>query len=314
MTTTAAAIPTAGSTGQRAWRILLALVVIASGFSLAGLTLTTAPAQAANVTVNQCNNRNAGPPGATTGITCTVTVVNNISASGRTSSTVTVRRQCSLTACAPGNGTFTTSSRNLVTRVTQCNGSANDAAPPLVTCTVSVTNNISAGYARARTAPTVNQCVGSGTGGGRYSGQPRARVCDPIPASTTNATVTQCNGSATGGGSTVHCSVGTGSRISRAIPIRVNQCNGTGNAGGTLVTCRTSIRTNVIAARAVTPAAAATPGAGTPQITAVPSGGVAAGGGTGGGSGQGVLLSLGGALLLAGSATALFGWRAARER
>jgi hypothetical protein len=308
MSSAVAALPSI-STWQNAWRVLLAVVVVASGFSLAGLTLSTAPALAANVTVKQCNNRNAGPPGATTGMTCTVTVVNTISASGRTSSRVTVRRQCSLTPCAPGNGTFTTSSRNLVTRVTQCNGSANDAAPPLVTCTVSVTNNISAAYARARTAPTVNQCNGSGTGGGRYSGQPRARVCDPIPATTTNATVTQCNGSATGGGSTVRCSVASASLVSAALQVRVNQCNGTGNAGGTLVTCRTTIRTNNIAAGVTT-----TPGASTPQITAVPSGGVAAGGDSGGGLGDAVLLSLGGGLLLAASATALLGWRAARER
>ena len=310
-TTSAAQEPTA----HRAWRILLALIVIASGFSLAGLTLSAAPAQAANVTINQCNDRNAGPTGATTGITCTVTVVNTIRG-GQTSSTVTVTRQCSLTPCAPGNGSFTTSSSNLVTRVTQCNGSGNDAAPPLITCNVTVTNNISADSlaARPRTAATVNQCVGTGTGGGLYGGT-GPLVCDPYPASTTNATVTQCNGSVTGGGSTAVCSVATGSRISAAIPIRVNQCNGTGNAGGTLLTCRTTIRTNITAARATTtPTAAATPGAGTPQITAVPSGGVPAGGGTGGGLGQGALLSLGGALLLAGSATALLGWRAARER
>jgi hypothetical protein len=312
MTPVVAALPPI-SIRANAWRVLLAVVVVASGFSLAGLTLSAAPALAANVTVNQCNNRNAGPPGATTGITCSVTVVNTISSTGRTSSTVTVKRQCSLTACAPGNGTFTTSSRNLVTRVTQCNGSANDAAPPLVTCTVSVTNNISAPYTRARSAPTVNQCVGSGTGGGHYGGQPRARVCDPIPASTTNATVTQCNGSATGGGSTVHCTVGRSSLVSAALQVRVNQCNGTGNAGGTLVTCQTTIRSNNIAAR-VTTGTTSTPGASTPQITAVPSGGVAAGGDSGGGPDEAVLLSLGGVLLLAASATALLGWRAARER
>jgi hypothetical protein len=310
MTIVAAHLPIA--LPRRALRVLLALIVIASGTSLAVLTISVAPAQAANQTIQQCNNRNAGPSGATTGIRCSVSVVNTIGANGQTRSTVTVRRQCTLTPCAPGNGTFTSSSTNLVTRVTQCNGSGNDAAPPLITCTVSVTNNISANALRARpvTPATVNQCVGSGTGGGRYSGQPRARVCDPFPASTTNATVTQCNGSATGGGSTVLCSVAAGSRISGALPIRVNQCNGTGNAGGTLVTCRTTIRTNIIAGRGTS-----TPGTSTPQITAVPSGGVPAGGGTSSGVGQAALLSLGGALLFAGSATALLGRRrAARER
>jgi hypothetical protein len=288
--------------------MLLSLVVVAAGFSFAGLTLAVGPAQAANQTINQCNNRLAGAPGATTGIKCSVIVVNTVGPKGQTSSTVTVKRQCSLTPCAPGNGTFTTSSSNLVTRVTQCNGSGNDAAPPLITCTVLVTNNISADALRARpvTPATVNECVGSGTGGGLYSGQAGARVCNPYPASTTNATVTQCNGSATGGGSTVLCSVGTGSRISRAVPIRVNQCNGSGNAGGTLVTCRTSIRTNIIAGRATT-----VPSASTPQITAVPSGGVAAGADSGGGLSPSGLLALGTALLLSATATALLSWRRA---
>lgn len=292
---------------------MLALIVIAGGFTLAGLTLSTTPAQAAPVTIDQCSNHNAGPPGATTGITCEVNVVNVINGGAR-SSTVTVTRTCSLNPCGAGDvvavpRVVTTSYPDVVTVIRQCNGSANDAAPPLITCNVTVTNNISADTPRARprTPATVNQCVGSGTSGGPYGGQPGNQVCNPYPASTTNATVTQCNGSANGGGSTVLCSVGTGSQVSRAIPITVNQCNDTGNAGGTLLTCRTTINTNITAA-------VVTPSATTPQITAVPSGGVPAGAASaGGGLSDGALLSLGGALLLAASAAALLGWRAARE-
>jgi hypothetical protein len=59
-----------------------------------------------------------------------------------------------------------------------------------LTCSVAVANNVVAGSARP--GVTVNQCVGSGTGGGT---QPTL-LCAPV-ASTTGATVTQCNGSAT---------------------------------------------------------------------------------------------------------------------
>jgi len=88
---------------------------------------------------------------------------------------------------------------NLVTDVTQCNGSSNEAAHPL-TCAVAITNNISADTPGALpgTAVTVNQCVGSGTG----------------------AIVTQCNGLATGGGSTADCAVSSASMVSPAIGSR----------------------------------------------------------------------------------------------
>src|SRR5664279_3546475 len=195
------------------------LAVLAGALVVAGLVLPTSPAFAATKTVGQCNNIGPGPAGATTGMTCTVTVVNTISGS-TTSSTTTVTRQCSLGPCPPGNGTFTTHSTSLVTSVNQCNGSDNDAAHP-ITCRVTITNNISGKVAGAQpvTAATVNQCVGSGKGGGG------AVICSPHPASTTGATVTQCNGSANGGGGTANCRVATQSKVSPAIHIRINQCN-----------------------------------------------------------------------------------------
>jgi len=308
---------------------LLALTLITSGLSVLGLALPSSPAQAANVALAQCNDRNAGPLGATTGITCDVTVVNVING-GVTSSTVTVTRQCSLEPCDAGNVTSTTtSSSDLVTNINQCNRSGNDAAPPLITCTVTVTNNISADTPGAQpvTAATVNQCVGTGTGGGLY-GAVGPLVCDPYPATTSNATVTQCNGSVTGGGSTAACTVATASRVSPAIPIRVNQCNGTGNAGGTLLTCRTSITTNITAAVLPTGTGSPTPttstsggtstatptSSGTPQqITQVPSGGVPAGAGSTVGLGESGALMLGGGLLLAAMAAGLLGLRATRR-
>jgi hypothetical protein len=240
-------------------------------------------------------------------MTCDVTVVNTIS-SGTTSSTTTLTRQCSLDPCPSGNGTFTSSSTSLVTSVNQCNGSDNDAAHP-ITCRVTITNNLSADTPGAQpvTAATVNQCVGSGGGGGGTVN------CSPFPATTTNATVTQCNGSANGGGATVDCIVASASTVTPAIAVRVNQCNGTGNPGGTVLTCRTTITTNITAAAGATPTATATPtstpvpvptaapiavpvdttvpgttvpggdttgAGGPPQVTRVPTGGVGAGGGS----------------------------------
>jgi len=273
------------------------MAVLAGAFSVAALALPASTAQAANIGINQCNGIDGTPQGATTGLTCTVTVVNTING-GTRSSTTTVTRRCSLGPCPPGNGTFTTRSTSLVTNVTQCNASANDAAPPLVTCRVNITNNISAGTAGATpvTAATVNQCVGTGGGAGKYDGT-GPLVCTPFPATTTGATVTQCNGSVTGGGSTAACSVATSSKVSPAIPIRVNQCNGTGNKGGTLLTCSTTISTNVMAAS---------------QVAKVPTGGVATGGGSTAGLQDTWLLMLGVGLLLAAAISARLGRRAAR--
>jgi hypothetical protein len=267
-------------------------VLLAGALVVAGLVLPTSDAFAANLTIGQCNNIGPGPTGATTAMTCTVTVVNTISG-GTTSSKTTETRQCSLGPCPPGNGTFTTSSTSLVTNVNQCNGSDNDAAHP-ITCRVTITNNISADTPGAKpvAAATSNQCVGSGAGGGGTVN------CLPFPATTTSATVTQCNGSGNGGGGTVHCTVGSASKISRAIPIKVNQCNGTGNPGGSVVTCQTSITTNITAA-VVTPSPAAS------QVSRVPTGGVQTGDGSTAGLRDTWLLTLGGVLLAAAAISVL---------
>ncbi|MGI8699067.1 MAG: hypothetical protein ACR2J0_08005, partial [Mycobacteriales bacterium] len=189
---------------------MLALAVLAS-LSITGLALPPSAARAATSAVDQCNNIGPGPLGATTTMTCTVTVVNTISG-GTASSTITVTRLCGLDPCPPGNGTFSSSSTSLVTDVNQCNGSDNDAAHP-ITCRVDITNNISADTPGAQpvTDATVNQCVGSGTGGGGTVN------CSPFPATTTGATVTQCNGSGNGGGGTVDCRVTPESMVSPAI-------------------------------------------------------------------------------------------------
>lgn len=327
-TTTALVHPDRSSSWNIPRLFILALSVIALAF--AGVVSLATPAAA--VTLDQCNGVGPGPAGATTGMDCTVTVVNSI-VSGVTSSTTTLTRTCSLDQCPGGNGTFTTTSTSLVTQVTQCNGSDNDAAHP-ITCTVDIINNISADTpgVGAPTAATVNQCVGTGTGGGKF-GATGPLVCDPFPASTSGATVTQCNGSVTGGGSTADCSVASGSSVSPALPVSINQCNGTGNAGGTLLTCRASIRTNITAAvpsptptpvatvipvATPTPTPTATPTARptprptarptarptgkptSPQISATPNGGVATGEGPGDSGPNLGLLAIAAGMLLVG--------------
>jgi hypothetical protein len=286
-----ATTPTRVLTSRRPWHLALMALLLAGAFSFALDALSPSVAQAADLTVSQCNGQGPGAMGATTGMRCTVTVVNTIKGT-KTSSTTTVTRHCSLGPCAHGNGTFVTHSTDLVTSVRQCNGSDNDSAHPII-CRVTITNNISGNPPGAMpvTAATVNQCVGSGKGGGG------AVKCSPYPASTTGATVTQCNGSANGGGATADCRVATSSRISPAIPIRVNQCNGTGNPGGSIVRCRTTMTTNMLGTRSTTPSTS-TPA----QVTRVPGGGVQAGAGSGTGTSDVRLLTLGGGLLVAAAA------------
>jgi hypothetical protein len=304
-------------------------LALVSAFAIAGLVLPASVASAATVDISQCNNQGASAEGATTRMNCTVTVVNTINGT-TTNSTTTVTRQCELGPCSSPNGTFTTSSTNLVTSVTQCNGSDNDAAHP-INCDVTITNNISANTpgAEPATAATVNQCVGSAQGGGGIVN------CDPFPATTTSATVTQCNGSGNGGGGTVDCAVGTSSTVRPAIPITVNQCNGTGNPGGSVVTCRTNLVTNITAGTTPTTTAGTTPtttagttptttagttptttagttptttatptAAASAQVTQIPTGAVSSGDGStsGGSDAQGLLV---GALLFAGVGAAV---------
>jgi hypothetical protein len=288
---------------------LLAAILLTGGLSLAWLAMAPFPAGAATTSVNQCNGVLKGPAGATTAMHCTVQIVNTIRGGSR-SSTVTVLRRCFLDACPGGNTSFTYRSNSIVTSVDQCNASDNDGGEARrIQCTVSITNNISADTLGARplTAATVNQCVGSGAGGGGVG----TVGCVPFPASTTTATVTQCNGSGNGGNGGVVCTVVPTSRISPAVPIRINQCNGTGNGGGSIVTCATRMATTITAA-APPPVATPTPAspptststAAPPQVPRVPSGGVPAGGGSAAGPRELGLLSLGGGLLLAATVSA----------
>jgi hypothetical protein len=256
----------------------LVMAVLAYGGAQAHAASQSAP-------VNQCNNDAATNVGGQ-GISCTVTVVNFVTANGTstgTPSTITV------TSCvgaagpiAAGAGTCattTTTSAQPVTQITQCDGESNGGGGVLI-CTVTMTNNIS-GTATA-TPATVYQCIGSVITGPGAPG-----TCTPVNTpgitSVTAATVGQCNGSGNGGTSVGFiCTVGTSSTTVASLPVNIDQCNGSANGGGSLVRCSATVNSVIIASAAspspsATPAATATPGAtATPAATPASSSGATA--------------------------------------
>jgi hypothetical protein len=267
---------TAGSERIRRYFVLtvaaatvLGVLVLGGFFGTHGASAAaTAPAAA------QCDPP-AFPTGAGFQVTCTITIDDTATAAGATSSTVTATACLAAAGVTPPLGctTTVTTSNQLVTSVDQCNGIV-DGGGSNLTCDVSVVDTVPAGATTS--GVTVNECIGSGTGGGT---QPTL-VCAPV-ASTTNATVTQCNGSGNGGGAStrVQCDV-TGSTA--AEPITINQCNGSSNGGGSTVTCATTFTNNFVAAApttaTTTPPAGAGAGGGATTPTAPAAG---AGGGSG---------------------------------
>jgi hypothetical protein len=255
--------------------VLGALVVGGFFGTQASSAAATAPA------ATQCDPP-AFPTGAGYQVTCTITIDDTVSAAGATSSTVTGTACLAAAGVTPPSGctTTVTTSNQLVTSVDQCNGIIVGGGSNL-TCDVSVVDTVPTGAATS--GVTVNQCIGSGTGGGT---QPTL-LCAPV-ASTTNAVVTQCNGSGTGGGASlrVQCDV-TGATT--ADPITVNQCNGSSNGGGSTVTCATTFTNNFVAAAPTTTTTVPVAGAGgtttpTTPVAVVPAAGSPAAG-TAAGSG-----------------------------
>src|SRR5487761_1734004 len=214
--------------------VALALVIAAALLIFAGAAepppasgATSAPA------VSQCDAP-AYPTGAGYQVTCTITIVNTVTAQGATSSTVTATACLAAAGVLPPSGctTTVTTSNQLVTSVDQCNGIVYGGGSN-VTCVVTVDDTVPTGTATS--GVTVNQCNGSGTGGGI------APTVECVPTgSTTNATVTECNGSGNGGGASMRerCTV-TGAAM--AMPVTITQCNGSANTGGSTVTCSATI-------------------------------------------------------------------------
>ncbi len=193
-------------------RKLLLLLPVALILALVGANVWPPSASAAinGNTFQQCNNI-AG----TDFRRCDVAIVNTltIDANGALLSDTTTQTVGTCTGtlaipCTPAQATTTVAGP--ITAVTQCNGSEN-AGGGGVKCSATITNNITSLAAISPAAATVNECVGSGGGGGTVT-----FTCNPFPATTSGATITQCNGSGSGGGNTVTCSVAGNPRLPEA--------------------------------------------------------------------------------------------------
>ncbi len=280
-------------------RLMLAVAAGTTFASVAIFGIASAPIAAAAATAPaaaQCNPLDnvptSAPAGAGDEVSCNISVTNSTGYLGSPRSTITA------TACLAAAGvlppadciTTVTMANTFVTSINQCNGIVYGGGSN-VTCNVTFINDVANGSPMS--GATVNQCIGSGTGGGT---QPTT-VCAPV-ASTTNATVTQCNGSGTGGGGSmrVKCTVTGGST---ARPVSINQCNGSSNGGGSTVTCTTTFINNVAA---VSPTTTPTTGSGvTPAAgSASASGGTSSGGTTGAGGASGASSGGAGAASLTG--------------
>src|SRR5450759_1711416 len=141
-------------------------ILSSGGLLLLGPLALAGGASAATTIAPTTTCSNGVPNTAGLGLICEVTIVNTITASGG-SATVTVR-ECQGAAGPPATQTACTkktiSLTKPVTKVTQCNDVLNGGGGTL-RCSVKVTNNF-VGMSPGATAATVNQCVGSGAGGG----------------------------------------------------------------------------------------------------------------------------------------------------
>ena len=221
------------------WFAAATALAIVAGMLLFGGVVEAPVASAAPAAVSQCN-ADTFPTGAGFEVTCYVTVVNTVTASGATSSKITTVECLAAAGVAypncttdptPNGAVITVlNSTQLVNSVTQCNGVVTGGGSNVI-CHVDITNNVPVGTSTS--GVTVNQCNDAAT---------TTLLCDPYPASTSGAMVTQCNGS--GGEGTyvgtysVQC---TAAGDATALPLTINQCNGTATGGGSSVTCTVSI-------------------------------------------------------------------------
>lgn len=234
---TTAELPSRFFSILRAKSSLRRTTVFAVSLVLAVVTVTFGPvggAAFAAQSVDQCNGAvNTGGKG----LTCDVTVTNNLNIDTGIGTSVVTTKACLGDANkVPSScvGPTTTLYNTLTTSISQCNGAANGGGSSVI-CSVHVVNNVTGGA--TPTPATVNQCNGSGQGGGTAP----TLNCDPSPATTTGATITQCNGSVNGGGAPtrVTCTVASGPTQSAQLAVTVNQCNDSANGGGSVVTCST---------------------------------------------------------------------------
>ena len=192
--------------------------------------------------IDQCNSTGAVGEGATT-TTCTVTITNNFTYSTADPSTpvgsaTIVTDEASTTSPTP------------VTSVAQCNGSGlGDAST--VTCTVSVTNNLTGYPLGVAITAGILQCQNSGTADPECTATPpgddQAGSGGPGGQS-----VNQCNDSG-GSGGTMTCTATAPPSRSTGLPTTINQCNGSGFTGASTVTCTATIVNNFLGTSAPPP-------------------------------------------------------------
>ena len=263
--------------------ILAMAVLVIGSLGQSGTQVSAAPLSAP---VNQCNNVAASNVGGQ-GMSCTVTVVNNLTSSGAAAAPSTITTTVCVGAAGPigaGAGTCattTSTSATPVNQVTQCDGISNEGGGVMI-CSVTITNNFAGTLSQAPVPASVYQCFGSVITG---TGAPG--TCTPVNTpgvtSVTAATVGQCNGSGNGGTSVgFTCTVTTNSTTTSIFPVNVDQCNGSANGGGALTRCQATVNSVVTAAAAPTAsptpvvAPTAAPVTGLPSTSTIDSSGPAA--------------------------------------
>lgn len=230
--------------------------------------------------VNQCNSVfNGGGRG----MNCDVTVTNyyNLDTGFQSSTTTTVACDgAANTVPLPHCVTTIIPSTQLVTSVTQCDGSANGGGASLI-CHVHVINQIFTAFAvPLHPSASVNQCAGSG-----IPGTAPTTVCNPT-TTVTNADVTQCNGSGNGGTASliVQCTVDPASESTGVSPVLIDQCNGSSNGGGATVVCGSNLEFQLLSLASDVASSAApsvSDNGGASNFTVTPGAGRSSGSGTG---------------------------------
>jgi hypothetical protein len=231
--------------------ILLAFcLTVALGVTIVGGSVS--PASAQGIALSECNN--VGTVGGNT-ISCTITVVNNFTYNPGTpadpTGLATITTLIACTAPVVCGTTGTTTSVDPVTGITQCD-TAGIGGASTVTCTATVTNNLTGYPVGAAIVPAVSQCQ-----------NPLLTTtvnCTAVPAGNTQAgsggpggqSETQCNSSG-GAGGTMTCTATAPPSQSTGLPTTIDQCNGSGPTGASTVTCTVTIVNNFIASTAALP-------------------------------------------------------------
>jgi hypothetical protein len=263
---------------------VVATGVIAAATVLLGLgllaTLGGHPASAATTSVSECNN--TGTVGGDT-IACTITVTNNFTYNPATpddptgSATIVTIISCTGSASCPTSGS--TTSAVPVAGITQCNAAGLGGAST-VTCTATVTNNLTGYPIGAAIDSTVTQCQNPGgvttlTCVATPPGNDRAGTAGPGGQS-----VTQCDASG-GAGGTMTCTVTAPPSQSTGLPTAISQCGASGPTGASTVTCTATITNNFIASTSPSTSTTAT------ATSSTTTGGSGSSGGGGSSSGSG---------------------------